>query len=125
MKHDILCNCCRVPSMAAHRCAAMHPFGRERNYDQSCPSSRGFISGEIITIAITTIANNKINGYKTSIARPLIVKLSALRSNPGLSTCIMAAFSGDQYIQILSCSHRNRIVVKTANESSSTQPCDI
>lgn len=68
--------------------------GRQGNFDQSGLSSLGFISGEITTIAMTTIANKKRSGYKTSIARPLAIKLSTLLNNPGLSTCIMAAFSG-------------------------------
>lgn len=71
---------------------AAAPIGAGKS-DQRCLSSRGFISGEITTIAINSSANNKINGHKTSIATPLPIKLSALRSNPSLSIRIVAAFS--------------------------------
>ena len=57
-----------------------------------------------MTIAITTIANNKINGHKTSTARPLAAELNTLRSNPDLSTRIVAAFL-EIYVS-RNCHHR-------------------
>ncbi|WP_421402972.1 hypothetical protein [Agrobacterium fabrum] len=80
------------------------------NLVQSSLSSLGFTSGEITTIAMTTIANKKRSGYKTSIARPLAINPSTLFNNPGLSTCIMATFSG---IYVFKYCHRRFKVERT------------